>query len=256
MGRPQKPRPYGRTAMIDSGLPFGLFADVIGCHAPYVDAVKFGWTTALFTQTLPDKIALLRSMAIDCWFGGTFFEIAWAEGKLSQYTAWMRQLGITHVEVSDGTVAIDATDRTRLIRALSAGFTVVSEVGKKADDAQPDPTEWVAAVQADLAAGAAWVILEGRESGTAGLYDGDGVLRHDLVGAILAAGIPLDRLIFEAPQKSQQVWLLRQLGPAINFGNIAWSDLISLETLRRGLRSDTTGRMAEHDVFHPSRRAS
>ena len=148
--------------MIDTGLPYGLFADVIGCHALYVDAVKFGWTTALLTKALPDKIALLRAVAIDCRFGGTFFEIARAEGKLSQYAAWMRQLGITHIQVSDGTVVIDATDRARLIRTLSAGFTVVSEVGKKADDAQPEPAEWVALVQADLAAGAAWVILEGR----------------------------------------------------------------------------------------------
>jgi len=177
-GRLRKPRECGRTTMIDTGLPFGLFADVIQCHAHYVDAVKFGWATAVLTQALPKKIALLRSMGIDCWFGGTFFEIAWGKGKLSDYITWMRQLGVTQIEVSDGTVALNAADRARLIRTLSAGFTVISAVGKKAVDALPEPAEWAASVRADLA---------GRGSGTAGPYDSDGRLRLDLIEAIFAS---------------------------------------------------------------------
>ena len=177
-GRLRKPRECGRTTMIDTGLPFGLFADVIQCHAHYVDAVKFGWATAVLTQALPKKIALLRSMGIDCWFGGTFFEIAWGKGKLSDYIAWIRQLGVMQIEVSDGAVALNAADRARLIRTLSAGFTVISAVGKKAVDALPEPAEWAASVRADLA---------GRGSGTAGPYDSDGRLRLDLIEAIFAS---------------------------------------------------------------------
>ena len=166
-----KPRRLGRTAMIDTGLPFGLFCDVICCHQDYVDAVKFGWATALLTDALPDKIALLREMEIDCWFGGTFFELAWQERKLGPYIEWIRKLGMTHVEISDGTVRIETAERLRLIRELSADLTVISEIGRKAADVEPDPAEWIAAIRADLGAGAHSVILEGCESGTAGLYD-------------------------------------------------------------------------------------
>lgn len=255
-GRTPKPRERGRTMMIDTGLPLDLFRDVIRCHHPYVDAVKFGWATALLTEALPGKIDVLRAMNIDCWFGGTFFEIAWQEGKLGAYIAWMRRLGITHVEISDGAFAIDPAERMQLIREFSLTFTVTTEIGKKEADVEPDPAAWIATIRADLSAGARSVILEGRESGTAGLYGGDGAPRGELVEALLAARLPIDRLIFETPQKSQQVWLLTKLGPEINLGNIAWGDLIPLETLRRGLRADTAGRMRAHDdPYATTRRA-
>jgi phosphosulfolactate synthase len=252
--RPHKPRRNGRTALIDPGLPLGLFADTLNTHHPYIDAVKFGWTTGLFTAMLPAKIEIASRLQIDCWVGGTAFEMAWQEGKLDDYIAWLRQLGLTRIEISDGTVSLAANERERLIRDLRGAFCIIAEVGKKARQIEPDAAAWIALARADLAAGAELVIFEGRESGTAGVYGSEGEVRSDLLGAILSAGLPRDRLAFEAPRKDQQAWFLRRLGPEVNLSNIAWSDVISLETLRRGLRSDTAGRLPS--AIHPTQRAS
>jgi phosphosulfolactate synthase len=239
--RPPKPRPNGRTALIDPGLPLGLFADTLNAHHPYIDAVKFGWTTGLFTTALTAKIEIASRLQIDCWVGGTAFEMAWQEGKLDDYLAWLRQLGLTRVEISDGTVSLPASERQRLIQDLRSAFGIIAEIGKKDVHIEPDAAAWIALARADLAAAADFVIFEGRESGTAGVYGGEGEIRSDLLGAILSAGLPCDRLVFEAPRKDQQAWFLRRLGPDVNLSNIAWSDVIPLETLRRGLRSDTAG---------------
>lgn len=248
--RPHKPRLNGRTALIDPGLPLGLFVDTLCTHHPYIDAVKFGWTTGLFTATLPAKIEIASRLQIDCWVGGTAFEMAWQEGKLDAYLAWLRQLGLTRIEISDGTVSLPPSERERLIHDLRGAFRIIAEIGKKARQIEPDAAAWIALARADLAAGADLVIFEGRESGTAGVYGGEGEVRSDLLGAILSAGLPRDRLAFEAPRKDQQAWFLRRLGPEVNLSNIAWSDIIPLETLRRGLRSDTAGLFPSS--IHPS----
>jgi phosphosulfolactate synthase len=252
--RPHKPRRSGRTALIDPGLPLGLFADVMNTHHPYIDAVKFGWTTGLFTATLPAKIEIASRLQIDCWVGGTAFEMAWQEGKLDDYLAWLRRLGLTRIEISDGTVSLPASERERLIHDLRGAFGIIAEVGKKALQVEPDAAAWIALARADLAAGADLVIFEGRESGTAGVYGSEGEVRSDLLGAILSSGLPRDRLVFEAPRKDQQAWFLRRLGPEVNLSNIAWSDVIPLETLRRGLRSDTAGLFPS--TIHRAQRAS
>jgi phosphosulfolactate synthase len=206
---------------------------------------------------LPAKARLLHAMEIASWCGGTFFEMAWAEGKLAAYAAWLRRIGIRHLEISDGTVSIEPQERARLIREIAAGgFTVVTEIGKKARDVEPDPAAWIAAIRADLAAGAESVILEGRESGTAGLYTADGAPRPELLQALIAAELPVEQLIFEAPRTAQQATLITQFGPEVSFGNIAWHDLIPLETLRRGLRGDTAGSITRDTLLYATRRAS
>jgi phosphosulfolactate synthase len=147
--------------------------------------------------------------------------------------------GVTTIEISDGAVEFRGDDKLELIEKLASRFTVLSEVGSKDAAAIVSPARWVRAIRAELEAGAGYVILEGRESGTAGLYRQTGEIRMGLVDEIIESGIPLERLVFEAPQKAQQVWLLQTHGPTVNLANIALSDVIPVETLRLGLRADT-----------------
>lgn len=225
--------------MIDPGLSRDVFADIIRSHHRYIDFVKFGWGSGLLTEALKEKIAVLRDHDIDFWCGGTLFEVAYAQGVLSHYTEWLAGLGGRHIEVSDGTIVMPHKEKIRLIRELSRDFCVLSEVGKKAAGVQPVTSEWIAMVRDELEAGAAWVILEGREAGTSGVFSASGAVRDGLIYDILAAGVDVDKLFFEAPNKAQQTWFISHIGPELNFANIASDDIIGLETLRRGLRSDT-----------------
>ena len=239
LGRLPKPRQRGLTCVIDPGLGHAAFADVIESHGEHIDFVKFGWGTAVITKRLQDKLAVLSAHGIGFWFGGTLFEIAHAQGQFSRYVAWARRLGVRHIEISDGTIDLPHRDKIRIIRDLSKEFWVVSEVGKKSASIRPDASEWADMVAGEIAAGARWVILEGRESGTAGMFSETGTVRDYLIDDILQMGVPPDRLFFEAPRKSQQAWFISRLGADVNFANIAAPDVIGLETLRRGLRSDT-----------------
>jgi phosphosulfolactate synthase len=239
LGRLPKPRQKGLTCVIDPGLGHAAFADVIESHSEHIDFVKFGWGTAVVTKRLQDKLAVLSAHGIGFWFGGTLFEIAYAQGQFSRYLAWALRLGARHIEISDGTIDLPHRDKTRIIRELSGEFCVVSEVGKKSPAIQPDASEWADMIAGELAAGARWVILEGREAGTAGMFSEAGAVRDHLIDDILAMGVPPDRLFFEAPRQSQQAWFISRLGADANFANIAAGDVIGLETLRRGLRGDT-----------------
>jgi phosphosulfolactate synthase len=225
--------------MIDPGLSRDVFTDIIRSHHRYIDFVKFGWGSGLLTEAIRDKIAVLREHDVDFWCGGTLFEIAYAQGVLSQYTDWLARLGARHIEISDGTIVIPHKEKVRLIRELSCNFKVLSEVGKKAASVQPVTSEWISMVRDELDAGACWVILEGREAGTSGVFSASGAVRDNLIHDILASGVDVDKLFFEAPHKSQQTWFISHIGPELNFANIASDDIIGLETLRRGLRSDT-----------------
>src|SRR3954449_4438194 len=147
-------------------------------------------------------------------------------------------MSLRHVEISDGTLAIPHTDKLDLIRRLSAGFTVLSEVGSKDAAEIMAPYRWVEQIQAELEAGAWKVITESRETGSAGIYRADGEVRMGLIDEI-AHAVDVDKLLFEAPRKDQQVWFLKRFGREVNLGNIAPDDVLSLETLRLGLRADT-----------------
>jgi phosphosulfolactate synthase len=208
-----------------------------------VDVVKLGWGTAMVSANLDAKLARYAAAGIPVVLGGTLTELAIRQGRVEGLVAWLRELGLRHVEVSDGTVAIDPQVKRELIERLSREFVVLAEVGSKDADFVMPPYVWVELIERDLDAGAWKVIAEARESGTAGIYRASGEVRTGLIDEIAHAIDPV-RLIFEAPKREQQVWLLSRFGTECNLGNIAPADVLSLETLRLGLRSDTVERFA------------
>ncbi len=230
--------------MIDRGLSVAQVDGLIEVAGDAVDIVKLGWGTALVSANLKGKLERYAAQGIPVVLGGTLTELAIRQGRVEGLIAWLRELGLRHVEVSDGTIALEAEVKTDLIRLLVASdFVVLSEVGSKDADFIMAPYVWVEQIERDLQAGAWKVIAEARESGTAGIYRADGEVRTGLIDEIVHA-IDADRLIFEAPQREQQVWLLHRFGTECNLGNIAPDDVLSLETLRLGLRSDTVERFA------------
>lgn len=208
-----------------------------------MDIVKLGWGTALVTGNLRPKLALYAAHDIPVVLGGTLTEVAIRQGRMEGLIAWLRELGLRHVEISDGTITLDAEVKRELISRLSRDFVVLAEVGSKDADFIMAPYIWVEQIERDLAAGAWKVIAEARESGTAGIYRANGEVRTGLIDEI-AHAIDPDLLIFDAPLQQQQVWLLRRFGTECSLGNIAPADVLSLETLRLGLRSDTVERFA------------
>jgi len=236
--RSAKPRERGLTHVLDKGLSVAEVDGLMEVAGDSVDIVKLGWGTALVTGNLEAKLARYRAHDVPVVLGGTLTEIALRDGRIDGLVAWMHELGLHHVEVSDGTIALEADRKRELIARLAAEFTVYSEVGSKDDERIMAPYRWVEEIERELAAGAAKVIAEARESGTAGIFRPDGEVRMGLIDEIVHAIDPVN-LIFEAPRKEQQVWFLRRFGRDVNLGNIAPADVLSLETLRLGLRSDT-----------------
>jgi phosphosulfolactate synthase len=227
--------------VIDSGLPVRLFEDVLASAGSYVDLVKFGWGTSVVTDRLASKIRILEALGIDWFFGGTLFEKHILQGRFEDYRRWCHAWGCRFVEVSNGTIDMSNEEKAGYIDKLGHEFRVLSEVGHK----QPEradrlvPAHWAEYVLQDLDAGAHLVILEAREAGTIGIADSRGNLRAELLEEVLATGVAPSRLLLEAPTKALQTGLIRRLGPDANLGNIAPADVIGLETLRLGLRSDT-----------------
>ncbi|MCW2717187.1 phosphosulfolactate synthase [Pseudonocardia sp.] len=239
--RESAPRRRGLTVVIDPGLHTGQFEDAIDSVGEYVDMVKFGWGTALVTHDIKRKIDILRWAGIDFYFGGTLFERFAVEGMVDDWRQLCRSLGATHVEVSNGTISMGNAEKARWVAKLADDFTVISEVGFK-DAVRSEALssqEWVSSILEDLDAGAHLVTAEARESGRSGFCTADGIPRDDLVEEILGSGADLDKLLFEAPNKELQTYFVRRLGSGVNLGNIRSDDVIGLETLRLGLRSDT-----------------
>jgi len=241
--RTAKPRQNGLTHVMDHGLSLAGVDGLMEVAGASVDVVKLGWGTALATANLRAKLARYAAHGVPVVLGGTLTELAIRQNRVEQLVDWLRELQISYVEVSDGTITLEATAKRELIHRLSEEFTVFSEVGSKDTDVIMAPYRWVEQIEGELEAGAWKVIAEARESGTAGLYRADGEIRTGLVDEIAHAVDPA-RLIFEAPRKQQQVWLLHRFGSDANLGNIAPDDVLSLETLRLGLRSDTVLRFS------------
>lgn len=239
--RPQKPRASGLTMVIDNGLPGHYFADAIEGAARYIDIVKFGWGTALVTDHLRDKIDCLHDHGIRFCFGGTLFEKFLVQHRFESFLEFCHTWGCDLVEISNGTIPLSNTEKAAYIRKSADQFPVVSEVGLKDAVASESltATDWIDSIGEDLDAGAAIVIAEARESGKSGICRPDGQLRTDVVEQILASGVELDHMLFEAPTKDLQVKFVTMLGPNVNLGNVAPADVIGLETLRLGLRADT-----------------
>jgi phosphosulfolactate synthase len=237
--RPDKPRPHGRTNILDKGLGVHHLKDMLEVTAPYVDLAKLGWGTSMVTPGVREKIATYQAHDIEVCCGGTLYEVVYCQGKEDDYIAWMKDHGITAVEISDGTVSIPTSDKLAAIERFAKDFTVYSEVGSKDAAAIVAPMKWVKAIKEELRAGAKQVLLEGRESGTAGMYRTSGEIRMGLIEEIIEGGIHKHDIVFEAPQKAQQVWLFKYVGNDVNLANIPPEDVISVETLRLGLRGDT-----------------
>lgn len=239
--RSPKPREEGITHVIDSGLSLAEVDGLMEVAGNAVDLVKLGWGTALVTGNLRPKLARYAAHQIPVVLGGTLTELAIGQGRVDGLVAYLRDLGIGLVEVSDGTISLSHEEKCALIaRLVEEGFTVLSEVGSKDAAEIMAPYRWVELIEAELAAGAWKVIAEGREAGTAGLYRDSGEVRMGLVDEI-AHHVDPGRMIFDAPQSAQQVWFVKRFGPEISLGNIAPEDVLNLETLRLGLRSDTAG---------------
>jgi len=246
--RSSKPRAVGRTNVLDKGTPVLQLDDELGSCGPYVDLAKLGWGTGVITPNLDEKIAVYRRHAVDVCLGGTLFELCYLREQLDEYEAFVGEHGIEVVEISNGTLEIEQSVKVALIQRFARHHRVVSEVGSKDAEAIVSPARWVEAITAELDAGADNVILEGRESGSAGMYRGTGEIRMGLIQEILDAGIPPERLVFEAPQKHQQVWLIEHIGSDVNLANIPLGDVVSVETLRLGLRADTLRRFHGGDT--------
>jgi phosphosulfolactate synthase len=239
--RSAKPREQGITHVLDKGLSLSEVDGLVEVAGEYVDVVKLGWGTALATLNLEAKLERYREHGIPVVLGGSLTELAIAQDRLDRLVAWVHDLGLKHFEISDGTIVLDPERKLELIRSLASQFTVLSEVGSKDDTgAITPPYLWVEQMHAQLEAGAWKVIAEGRESGSAGIFRPTGEVREGLINEIVH-GVDPGQIMFDAPRKEQQVWFVKRFGPDVNLGNIAPADVLSLETLRLGLRSDTMG---------------
>jgi phosphosulfolactate synthase len=240
-GRETKPRLSGLTMMMDGGLPTGAFIDLIESFAEHVDVVKFGWGTSLVTPDIQRKIDVLAAHDVDFYFGGTMFEKFISQGQFEQWRRVCDSYGCRSVEVSNGTIDLSNEEKARYASILCPDFRVFSEVGLK-DSALSEsmtPDMWLAYIRQDLDAGADYVITEARETGSSGICHANGELRADLMDEILGSDVDVSQLLFEAPNKALQTYLIKRVGPNVNLGNIASTDVVSLETLRLGLRGDT-----------------
>jgi phosphosulfolactate synthase len=236
--REEKPRDRGITHVLDKGIPVAGAEGLLETAAPHLDIWKFGWGTAYLDPGVRAKVAMLAQAHVLACTGGTLLEVAWQQGVVDEYFDWAGDIGFPCVEVSCGVATMSAAERTDLIAQAADRFIVVAEVGTKDEQAPVLADEWAHAAREDRAAGARWIITEGRESGTVGLFEPDGSVRPGVVAAVVDA-VGLDATIFEAPQKSQQAWLINRYGPNVNLANIPLADALGLEALRRGLRADT-----------------
>lgn len=236
--RTQKPRDFGFTMAMDKGLSIRETEDFLSMSSEYIDIVKLGWGTSFVTPRLDEKLQVYREANIPVYFGGTLFEAFIVRNQFDYYRRVIDKYKLTHAEISDGSIELEHDRKCKYIRQLSEQVTVLSEVGSKDADKIIPPYKWINLMQAELDAGAWKVIGEAREGGNVGLFRSSGEVRSGLVEEILTK-IPFEKIIWEAPQKLQQVWFIKLLGANVNLGNIAPNEVIPLETIRLGLRGDT-----------------
>jgi phosphosulfolactate synthase len=236
--RTLKPRDSGITMVMDKGLSLRQVEDFLEVSGTYTDIVKLGWATSYVTPNLDKKIAMYQEAGIPVYFGGTLFEAMIVRDQFDDYCRLLDKYKLEHSEVSDGSITIDHDVKCEYIRKLSKQVTVISEVGSKDVQKIFAPYKWIQLMKAEIEAGSWKVIAEARESGNVGIYRDSGEVRQGLVDEILTQ-IPEQSIIWEAPQKAQQVWFIKLIGANVSLGNIAPADTIPLETLRLGIRSDT-----------------
>ena len=236
--RTSKPRTAGITMVMDKGLSVRDVENLIEVSGDYIDIVKLGWATSYVTPNLSGKLEVYRSAGIPVYFGGTLFEAFIIRNQFEDYLRLLEKFNLRHAEVSDGSIVMDHGKKCEYIHTLAKHVTVLSEVGSKDAEKIIAPYKWIEQMQAELDAGAWKVIGEAREGGTVGLFRSSGEVRSGLVEEILRK-IPSEKIMWEAPQKEQQVYFIKLLDANVNLGNIAPNEVIPLETLRLGIRSDT-----------------
>jgi phosphosulfolactate synthase len=236
--RDVKPREKGYTMAMDKGLSIREVEDFIEVAGEYVDIVKLGWSTSYVVPNLKKKLEVYRASGIPVYFGGTLFEAFIIRNQFEEYRRILDEFQMQHAEVSDGSIELQHDIKCGYIRTLAEQVTVLSEVGSKDDQKIIPPYKWISLMQAELDAGAWKVIGEAREGGNVGLFRSTGEVRSGLVEEILTR-IPFEKIIWEAPQKEQQVWFIKLLGANVNLGNISPREVVPLETIRLGLRGDT-----------------
>jgi phosphosulfolactate synthase len=248
--RPSKPRRSGLTHVLDGGLSLAQLHSMLSAGGPYVDFVKLGWGTACVSGDVRSKVSLCEDHAVKVGPGGTLLELAAARGRVASLANWVRSMQLGFIEVSDGLGRLGPAKQD-IIRSLVRDFMVLSEIGLKSPESPVHPRQWADQAELDLEAGAEYVIVEGRESGTVGAYTADGSVRVPLIDE-LTSRVPVERLIFEAPRPSQQAWFIQNFGPQVNLGNVPPQSVVSLETLRLGLRADTANFLLDSESHQPS----
>ena len=236
--RTQKPRDVGFTMVMDKGLSLREVEDLIETSGAYIDIIKLGWTTSFVTPKLKEKLALYKDAGIPCYLGGTLFEAFVVRNQFKDYQKVLDKFSLEYAEVSDGSIEMDHDAKCEYINTLAKQVTVLSEVGSKDAAKIIPPYKWIEQMQTELEAGAWKVIGEAREGGNVGLFRDSGEVRQGLVEEILTQ-VPSEKILWEAPQKAQQVWFIKLCGTNVNLGNIAPNEVIPLETIRLGLRGDT-----------------
>lgn len=236
--RTSKPRNTGFTMVMDKGLSMREVEDMLSVSGDYIDIVKLGWGTSFVTKNLKQKLAIYKEAGIPVYLGGTLFEAFVVRDQFENYQKVLDEFGLEYAEVSDGSIEMDHDQKCKYISTLARQVTVLSEVGSKDAAKIIPPYKWIEQMQTELEAGAWKVIGEARESGNVGLFRDSGEVRQGLVEEILTK-IPEEKILWEAPQKAQQVWFIKLIGANVNLGNIAPNEVIPLETIRIGLRGDT-----------------
>lgn len=239
--RAPKPRTSGITMAIDNGVPFNYFTDVVQSSSEFIDFMKFGWGTSVVSRNIDEKIAVLRREGVNFYFGGTLFEKYIVQDRFSDFQDMCRDYRCEYVEVSNGTIAMSDEEKSDYVAKLATEFHVISEVGSKDQLKSENMTsdKWIGYIKDDIEAGAQLVTLEARESGRGGFCLPTGELRFDLIEEILNSEIDENRLLIEAPSMDLQSYFVKRIGPNVNLANIAVSEIIGLETIRLGLRSET-----------------
>jgi phosphosulfolactate synthase len=236
--RSVKPRANGVTMVMDKGISLRQAEDFISTSSDYVDFVKLGFGTSIISKNVKEKIKLYKNAGMKVYCGGTLLEAFLIRDKFEDYVRYITDLGCDAAEVSDGSIELDHDKKCSYISRLAKDFTVLSEVGSKEEGVIIHPARWIKMMQTELEAGAFKVIAEARESGTVGIFHKNGSAHTMLISRIVNK-VKIENIIWETPQKSQQVYFLKLFGANVNVGNIAVDDVIPLETLRLGLRGDT-----------------
>jgi len=236
--RAEKPRDKGLTMVMDKGLSLNEAENMVALKSELTDIVKLGFGTSLLTRYIDKKIKLYHKAGIMVYVGGTLFEAFTVRNQFDDFCKLMDKLKLEMVEVSDGSISIEHDTKCEYIQKLSKNFKVISEIGSKCESNSLEDSDWIEYMNKELQAGSWKVIAEAREGGNVGMFDPNGNIKENLIKKITNK-ISTSKILWEAPQKKQQVWFINNFGANVNLGNISPNDIISLECLRIGLRGDT-----------------